>query len=470
MRQFIFFYLLLLLTGCSSSSSTSKPTSVDPTSPNIIFILADDLGYNDLSCYGSPRIITPHVDQLATGGLRLTNFYAHPSCSPSRAAFLTGCYSPRVGFPDVVGPPGPNWTKDKQYGLDTSETTIAEILKAQGYATALIGKWHLGHFPLSMPNNHGFDYFYGLPYSNDMLPEGGYPDLTLLRNADTLDRNPDQTQLVSNYTKEAINFIQNRQSQPFFLYLAHSLPHVPLFASEEFVGRSGQGLYADVVEEIDASVGSIRATLEQLGLLENTIIVFTSDNGPWLTYGDHAGSAGPFREGKGTNYEGGVRVPAIIHWPAAIEGGRLDHTPAALIDMLPTLTTLTKGKLPTKEIDGQDLSTLLLEGKSLATRPYYYYRSGKVEAVRLGDWKLHIPHVFRYVDNIGFNGERGNYAYQQTALELYNLQYDPSERYNLAESNPDIVVQLQTLIMDEQAEMDREKRAPFRPEESEPAS
>lgn len=454
--------LLVLLLGCSPQSPETTNGKTVGGPPNIIFILADDQGYNDLSCYGSPRIRTPHLDRLAADGLRLTSFYAHPSCSPSRAAFLTGCYAPRVGFPDVVGPPGPQWTADKQYGLAQSETTIPELLREAGYATALVGKWHLGHFAETMPNQHGFDYFYGLPYSNDMLPEKGYPDLTLLRNTDTLERNPDQTRLVINYTRESINFIREYQHQPFFLYLAHSLPHVPLFASKAFEGRSGQGLYADVMEEIDASVGTLRAELKQLGLLENTLIVYTSDNGPWLTYGDHAGSAGPFREGKGTTYEGGVRVPGIIHWPARIKPGRIDHTPTSLIDMLPTFVKISGANMPEKEIDGRDISALLTEVTPLETIPYFYYRSGRVEAVRLGNWKLHIPHVYRSVEQVGFGGERGSYAYPESELELYNLQYDASERYNLAEQQGDIVEQLQNLINEEQAEMDREKREPFR--------
>ncbi|MEM9260217.1 MAG: sulfatase-like hydrolase/transferase, partial [Bacteroidota bacterium] len=379
------------------------------------------------------------------------------------AALLTGCYPPRVGIPDVIGPPGPAWTADKQYGLHPEETTLPEVLKTVGYATAIVGKWHLGHFPETMPLQHGFDQFFGLPYSNDMLPEQNYGNLSLLRNTDTLEINPDQSQLVKRYTAEALDFIRAKKDTSFFLYLAHSMPHVPIFASEEFAGRSGQGLFADVIEEIDASVGTIVKELQTLGIDENTLIIFTSDNGPWLTYGNHAGSAGPFREGKGTTWEGGMRVPMIVRWPAGIPGGNISHEPASLADILPTLVAITGAELPERKIDGRDLSGLLKTNTAPAAAPMCYYRSGNLDAIRVGDWKLHLAHNFRYVDVVKNDGARGTYAYRDTGIELYDLKGDPGEVYDVAAQHPDIVAELQALGAELQAEMNAEKRPPFRP-------
>ncbi|PHI19581.1 N-acetylgalactosamine-6-sulfatase [Lewinellaceae bacterium SD302] len=455
---------IYLFASCSTPfSGSSNQMKLKP--PNIIVILADDQGYGDLSCYGSPTIKSPHLDELASNGMRLTNFYAFPSCSPSRAALLTGCYPPRVGIPDVIGPAGPDWTKNRQYGLHPQEDILPEILSRVGYRSALIGKWHLGHFPETMPLAQGFDYFYGLPYSNDMRPELGepYPDLTLMRGKNTIKVNPDQSQLVTAYTNESIAFIERTKDQPFFLYLAHSMPHVPLYASKEFAGRSGQGLYVDVIEEIDASVGRIVDYLRKKGKLDNTLIIYTSDNGPWLTYGNHAGSAGPFREGKGTTYEGGMRVPFIAHWPNGIEAGVISHASASLIDLLPTLGELAGTEQPDKTVDGRSLHKLLTEGQQPDETPFYYYRSGQVEAVRLGKWKLHRPHYFRYVDQPAFDGEGGSYAHRETEMVLYDLSGDPGERYNRAEFDPGKVAELLTLIEAEQERIDRDKRPAWFP-------
>lgn len=456
------FYLIWLfaLASCQSSPSDSSATdSSGVVPPNILLIFTDDLGYGDLSCYGSPNIRTPNLDRLAVRGLRLTDFYAFPTCSPSRAALLTGQYPPRAGMPDVAGPPGPQWTSDKQYGLHPDRTTLAEILRQRGYATAMIGKWHLGHFPQTMPDRHGFDRFYGLSYSNDMLPTEAhpYPPLALLADGDTLSTDPDQSQLVWNYVTQSIEFIKDHPDQPFFVYLAHSMPHVPLYASANFAGRSGRGLFTDVVEEIDAGVGRLVARLEQIGRLNNTLIIFTSDNGPWLSYGDHAGSAGPFREGKGTTYEGGMRVPFLAHWPDRIEAGRFGYAPASLIDLLPTIAGLTGSNLPTEAIDGRDLSAYFLGGEAPDLTPFFYYRRGQVEAVRLGEWKLHRSHQFRYVDRPDFGGTKGTYAYRQTGTELYNLVQDPGERYDRAAEYPERVERLLALIEAEQVRMEREK-------------
>jgi arylsulfatase A len=457
----------LLLWGYLSTCSAPPPAAAEVPDgpPNIIIIFADDQGYGDVGVYGSTRIHTPNLDRMAMEGLKLTNFYAFPSCSPSRAALLTGAYPPRVGIPDVIGPEGPDWTSNKQYGINAVETTLPEMLKRAGYATGMIGKWHLGHFPETMPLRHGFDQFFGLPYSNDMHPGNNplWPDLPLLDGEDTVALNPDQRELTSRYTQRAIEFLEEHQDTSFFLYLAHSMPHVPLFTSQDFQDRSGYGTYTDVIEEIDASVGQIFATLDQLGLDDNTIVLYTSDNGPWLTYGNHAGSAGPFREGKGTTYEGGMRVPFLARWPAGIPAGGVNHAPASLTDVLPTMAALTGAPLPKRAIDGRDLSLLLRENQAPASSPFYYYRSGNLDAVRLERWKLHIPHNFRYVDQVANDGNRGSYAYRYSELELYDLYGDPGEVYNVAEEFPEKVAELRALAESFHADMQREKREPFRP-------
>lgn len=456
-------FFLALFFGCSGKQAPASELPDRP--PNIIFILTDDQGYGDLSCYGSSTIHSPNLDQMAAQGIRMTNFYAFPSCSPSRAALLTGCYPPRVGMPDVVAPLGPPWTHNKQYGLHPSETTMAEMLKSVGYSTGMVGKWHLGHFAATMPTKQGFDRFFGLPYSNDMQPEGGYPDLALLNNTDTVEINPDQTQLVNRYTTAALDFIRQHQDSSFFLYLAHSMPHTPIYASEDFLGKSGQGLYADVIQEIDASVGTILNELEVLAIDDNTLVVFTSDNGPWLIYGNHAGSPGPFREGKGTTWEGGMRVPMIARWPGKIPAGSISHHPASLIDVLPTIAEATGAELPERVIDGRNLLAHLSEPSHPASAPpetpFCYYRSGNLDAVRLGKWKLHVPHSFRYVEEVANDGERGEYAYTMTDLELYDLQGDPSERYNVAADHPEKTAELQAIAKQLQEEMDRDRRLPF---------
>jgi arylsulfatase len=470
MLRFFFLYACFacLFFSCADAERAKTITTERSTAPNIIFILTDDQGYGDLSSYGSPRIHSPNLDQMAAEGIKLTSFYAFPSCSPSRAALMTGCYPPRVGIPDVVGPPGVSWTANKQYGLHPQETTLPEVLKSVDYATAMVGKWHLGHFPETMPQKHGFDQFFGLPYSNDMLPEKGYGNLSLMRNTDTLEINPDQTQLVKRYTAEALDFIRQERDAPFFLYLAHSMPHVPIFASDDFRGKSEQGLYADVIAEIDASVGTILAELKTQGVDENTLVIFTSDNGPWLTYGNHGGSAGPFREGKGTTWEGGMRVPMIARWPGKISAGGISHHPASLTDILPTLAGISGAELPEKKIDGRNLTAHLTSPAPAAApppaAPMCYFRSGNLDAVRVGKWKLHVPHNFRYVDVVGDDAARGTYAYRDTELELYDLEGDPGEKYNVAEKFPEKTAELKTLIEQLQTEMDAEKRAPFRPE------
>ena len=421
--------------------------------PNVIVVLADDLGYGDLTSYGSPNAHTPHLDRLAREGMRLTDAYAFPTCSPSRAALLTSRYPPAVGIPRVLGPAGPRWTADRQHGLDPAgTTTIAEVLSAAGYATAIVGKWHLGHFAATMPTEHGFDRYYGIPYSNDMLPPE-YDDLPLLdaragRGVDTAALNPDQDTLTAAYLRASLAFVEDRAAaeQPFFLYLAHHLPHVPLHGGEAFADRA-RGPFAAAVEEVDDGVGRLTAKLDTLGIADNTVVVFASDNGPWLSYGDHAGSAGPFREGKGTSLEGGMRVPMIWRYPAAIPADAVSHVRASLLDVLPTVAALAGAEAPT-DVDGRDLSAVL-RGDVYdlgAEEPFYYWREGRVEAVRRGRYKLHVPHEYRVVDEVGMGGVRGTYRNETIGRVLFDLVADPSERYDLSGEYPDLVAELQALV------------------------
>ncbi|MHC4148093.1 MAG: sulfatase-like hydrolase/transferase, partial [Planctomycetota bacterium] len=290
--------------------------------PNFVVVFTDDQGYADVGCFGAKGFETPNLDRMAAEGVRFTSFYvAAPSCTPSRAALLTGCYPQRVGLPYVLFPTGPEWTANRtDIGINGQEETIAELLKSRGYATACIGKWHLGHHRKFLPTRHGFDYYFGLPYSNDMRPENNeeYPPLPLVEGEQAIEYDPDQSQLTRRYTEKAIEFIRQNKDKPFFVYLPHTMVHVPLFVSERFKGKSEQGMYGDVIMEIDWSVGQIMSVLKEVGVDEKTLVIFTSDNGPWLAYGDHGGLAGPLREGKGTTWEGGMREPCIMRWPGQI--------------------------------------------------------------------------------------------------------------------------------------------------------
>ena len=467
MRIYYLIYIALALLFCKTAQAAQLAPAADSIGdgdrPNVIMILADDLGYGDLGCYGSTRTRTPNLDRMASEGLRMTDFYAFPSCSPSRAALMTGCYPSRVGFPDVVGPPGVAWTADKQHGLNPEETTIAEVMKSAGYRTGMVGKWHLGHFAETMPLRHGFDTFFGLPYSNDMLPEKGYPDLRLYDGETVLETNPDQTYLTRRYTDRAVEFIQGADDTPFFLYLAHSMPHVPLYAGAESIDNNDGDLYAAVIDEVDQSVGRILEALRQRGVDENTLVIFSSDNGPWLTYGDHAGSAGPFREGKGTTFEGGMRVPMVARWPNKIAPGGLSAEPASLADILPTVARYAGITPDTKKLDGRPVNLAPSPISAPATEPLIYWKSGEAQAVRVGAWKLHVPHEYRTVKNIAFGGEGGQYEFVTTKLALYNLITDPGERYDRSAEFPDKVADLKALITKMQREVDAEIRSPWKP-------
>jgi arylsulfatase A-like enzyme len=418
----------------------------EKTPPNIVLIYADDLGYGDLGCFGASKIRTPNLDRMAAEGVRFTSFYvAQAVCSASRAALLTGRYSNRVGILGALGPTAKN-------GLGPREKTLAELLKARGYATAIFGKWHLGHLPQHLPTRHGFDEYYGLPYSNDMWPKhptAKFPDLPLIEGEKVIALNPDQTQLTEQYTRHAVSFIERNKDRPFFLYVPHSMPHVPLHASEPFRGKSAQGLYGDVIEELDASVGRILETLKRLGLDEKTLVIFTSDNGPWLSYGNHAGSAGRLREGKGTTWEGGVREPFIARWPGQIPAGKTQTEPAMTIDLLPTMVKLAGAGLPELPIDGKDIWPLLScqAGARSPQEAYYFYWGNHLQAVRSGRWKLYFPHSYISLDGKapGHDGQPGKLATLKGGLELYDLEKDESETTNVAAEHADVVRRLEAL-------------------------
>ncbi len=425
-------------------------------SPNFVIIFTDDQGYADLGCYGAQGFSTPNIDRLASQGMRFTSFYvAQAVCSASRAALLTGCYPNRVSILGALGP-------QAKHGLNHEEETIAEVLKKRGYKCGVFGKWHLGHRKPFLPLQHGFDEYFGLPYSNDMWPidydgqmasegtnKAKYPWPPLIDGNDTVsqvDSMDAQDNLTTQYTQRAVQFIEKNKDNPFFLYVPHSMVHVPLGVSSRFRGKSEQGMYGDVMMEIDWSVGEIVKTLQKHGLEENTFIMYTSDNGPWLNFGNHAGSAGPFREGKGSSWEGGVRVPCIIKWPGVVTPGSECQKMAATMDVLPTLASIASAPLPMKRIDGVDILPLLRgEDNANPRESMIYYYGKQLQCVRMGRWKLHFPHGYRsYVGvNPGMDGLNGPYARGETGLELYDIEEDISEKNNVAEKYPEIVKKLQ---------------------------
>lgn len=416
-------------------------------SPNIVIIFADDMGYGDLGAYGHPTIRTPNLDQMADEGMRFTQFYAAASvCTPSRAALLTGRLPIRSG---MAGGEARVLFPDSVNGLPAEEITIAEALREQGYATAAVGKWHLGHHPQYLPLNNGFDSYYGIPYSNDMdrvvggdfrdpfwEPKVEYWNVPLMRDNEIIERPANQHTITRRYTEEAVRFIRDNNESPFFLYLAHSLPHVPLFRDEAFAGVSKRGLYGDVIEEIDWSTGRIIETLREEGLAQNTLVFFTSDNGPWLWFETHGGSAGLLREGKGTTWEGGMREPAIAWWPGTIAAGREEMAVTGTMDLFPTALALAGADLPNDRIiDGKNLLPLLKEETSETIHDvYFYYRGREIYAARKGPWKAHFITELAYVADT-------QYTEHDPAL-LFNLDHDPSEQYNVAEDFPEIVEEI----------------------------
>lgn len=414
--------------------------------PNVVIIYTDDMGYADVGPFGGQG--TPHLDQMAADGIKFTDFYvAQPVCSASRAALLTGCYPNRVG---ILGALGPN----AKTGIADGETTLAEVLHGRGYATEAIGKWHLGRPARFLPTHHGFDHYFGLPYSNDMWPRHptnpkGYPDLPLIEDDRVIETDPDQHQLTARYAQRAVAFIDQHADRPFFLYLAHSMPHVPLFASPGFDGKTGRGTYADVMAEIDDSVGQVMAALKRHNLDEKTLVIFASDNGPWLSYGDHAGSAGPLREGKGTTFEGGVRVPFLARWTGTIPAGAVCREPAMTIDLLPTIARLVDAPLPSHPIDGKDVGPLLRNepGAQSPHEAFFFYWDRGLEAVRSGDWKLHFPHPYRTMDGQppGAGGKPNPYSTAKVGRVLYNLRDDLGERVDRSADHPEVVARLEKL-------------------------
>ena len=451
------FSLFILISGVSATVSAAARL------PNIVIIFTDDQGYADVGAFGAKGFKTPNLDRLAREGVKFTNFHvAQPVCSASRAALLTGCYPNRIGIHGALGPLA-------KHGINDSEVTLAELLKQSGYATGMAGKWHLGRPAQFLPVHHGFDEYLGLPYSNDMWPShpearrGTYPPLPLIEGDQVIDSEvtpTEQPNLTTWYTDRAVKFIERNKDRPFLFYLAHSMPHVPLFVSDKFKGKSKQGLYGDVIMEIDWSVGEILKALKQNNLEDNTLVIFTSDNGPWLSYGNHAGSAKPLREGKGTNWEGGTRVPCIMRWPGTIPRGKTSDTMFMTIDLLPTIAKLTGTALPQHKIDGLDVWPLIAGEKS-ARNPhdayYFYYHQSQLQAVTSGDgqWKLYLPHEFRTLGGMpgGANGIPSKYEQSKIlSPELYDLKNDVSETKNVAAAYPEIVQRL--LALAEQARVD----------------
>lgn len=447
--------MLLTLVSCQTGSSDDQPV-------NFVIIFIDDEGYGDVGCFGATGFQTPNIDALAGDGMRFTNFYSGSAvCTPSRAALLTGCYPPRIGMTKVLFP-------FDSTGLNTEEITIAELLKKKGYATAVVGKWHLGHHREFLPLQHGFDEYLGLPYSNDMWPvhynglpvtEDNHmkrwkldcPPLPLMDGNSkvgeigTLD---DQGMLTALYTERAVDFIRRNRENPFFLYLPHTMAHVPLGVSDKFKGLSGQGMYGDVMMEIDWSVGEIMQTLRECNIENNTLVIFTTDNGPWLNYGNHAGSAGGLKEGKGTVFEGGFRVPCIMTWPGIIPAATICSQIASSIDILPTLADIAGTGMPEKEIDGISLFSLLKgDFKDTVRREFFFYSGRTLSAVRSGNWKLVFPHTYNtnVGSEVGMDGWPGTMKRMNYLGGLYNLRRDPGERYDRSQEYPGMVSELENL-------------------------
>ena len=461
-------WILISLTRVQAKEAKNKP-SVHPKLPNIVLILVDDLGYGDLNSYGATRYSTPNLDGLAAGGMRFTNFYVSQAvCSASRAALMTGCYSNRVGIGGALSP-------NSKIGLNPTEETIAEVLKKKNYKCGIFGKWHLGYQKKFLPLQQGFDEYLGLPYSNDMWkynldgsvvsPEqnknkAGFPPLPLIDGDNMvleIKTMEDQATLTTRYTERAVAFIDKHKNEPFFLYLPHSMPHIPIAVSGKHKGKSDQGLYGDVVMEIDWSVGQIKETLRKNGIAENTIIIFTSDNGPWLNFGNHAGSAGGLREGKGTSWEGGQRVPCIMKWPGHIPEGQVCNKIASTIDILPTLANITGAPIPKLKIDGVNILPLLEGNQHANPREVflYFYNANCLEAVRKNQWKLIFPHKSQTYEGYapGNDGVAGKTGTVQVGPALYDLRRDPGERYDVKDLYPDVVAELNKIADDARTDL-----------------
>ena len=427
--------------------------------PNVVVIFMDDMGYADIGPFGAEGYETPNLDRMAEEGRVFTDFYVTQAvCSASRAGLLTGCYNVRVGIGGALGP-------SAKIGINEDEVTLGEIAKQKGYATACYGKWHLGHHKKFLPMQHGFDDYFGLPYSNDMWPYHPgvrhlpmeerikrWPHLPLIDKNEIINAEVspmDQEQLTTQYTEKAVQFITDHKEEPFLVYLPHSMVHVPLYVPDKFKGKSDRGLFGDVMMEVDWSVGQILDTLREHDLQDNTLVVYTSDNGPWLSYGDHAGSAGPLREGKGTMFEGGCRESCVMWWPGKIPAGTTCTEPAMTIDILPTVAHLIGAELPTHKIDGKNIWPLMTgkEGAESPHEAYYFYYGKQLQAIRSGKWKMHFPHGYRTMAGKlgGTGGIPTNYTQAKIGLELFDLDADIGETTNVADQNPEIVERLSDL-------------------------
>ena len=449
------FKTILKRVGCALT--TLLPLCAAAQEPtNFILIYLDDMGYGDLGCTGAIGYETPHIDQMAAQGMRFTRYYAPQAVSgASRAGVLTGCYPNRIG---MWGAPDHRSTR----GISADEMTIGNVLKQKGYATAAFGKWHLGFQEEFLPLQHGFDEFYGIPYSNDMWPNhptGSYPDLPLYDGNTVVGYNTDQSEFTTAFTEKTLDFISKNKDRPFFVYLAHPMPHVPLAVSDKFKGKSKQGLYGDVMMEIDWSVGQILQKLEEEGLSSQTLVVFTSDNGPWLNYGNHAGTTGGLREGKGVSFEGGQRVPCIMYWKGEISSGIINNQLVSGLDILPTFAEIAAAPLPKHKIDGLSLLALIRgEVKESPRKDFaYYYRKNNLEAVTDGDYKLVFPHTHRsYEGFVPANDGKPGLVNEYHKLEeplLFDLRRDPGERYNLYQALPDVVAHLEQIAEQHRADM-----------------
>ncbi len=441
MSPFTFLTIIQLFIILLPRYEGNEPPPV--ANPNIVILFCDDLGYGDLGVYGHPTIRTPNLDRMAAEGMKFTNFYSgSPACTASRYALLTGRYPIRSGFSWVLYP-------GSERGIHPEELTLAEGLKQAGYRTACFGKWHLGSFKREyLPLQNGFDEYLGLPYSNDMIPPK-HPDIALLRGNDTLELNPDQSLLTARYTEEAKSFILRNKDNPFFLYLPYAMPHLPLHPGAAFAGKSARGAYGDVVEEIDWSVGEVLKLLDEQGLSANTLVFFTSDNGPWIIKDEEGGSAGLFRDGKGSTWEGGMREPAIACWPGVIAPGSLQMEQSSTLDLFVTALKLAGIPLPAdRAIDGKDISHLLRGEKehTVANMPFFYYGPNELHAVRQGPWKLHIK----------TSSQTGKQYFDGRTPLLFNLDTDPSEQYDLTEQYPEILKRLLKEIEVHQREVQEE--------------
>ena len=451
---------MFLLLAIPSEGSCQVPVSTETSqSPNIVVIFMDDMGYADIGAFGAEGYETPNLDRMAREGRRFTDFVVSSAvCSASRSALLTGCYHRRIGISGALGP-------NSQIGISDDELTLAELCKSRGYATAIFGKWHLGHHPRFLPTNHGFDHYYGIPYSNDMWPlhpqnlarlkkdpnaELIWPRLPIIENTKVVNSDvqpDDQKQFTTEFTRRAVDFIQSNADKPFFLYLPHPMVHVPLYVSDKFSGKSGAGLFADVMMEVDWSVGQILSAIDSIGADERTLVIFTSDNGPWLSYGNHAGSAKPLREGKGTMFEGGYRVPALMRWPSKIPANTTCDALASTIDILPTVAAMIDAKLPVHPIDGIDIRELLFSTNPQTIDRNFacYYAGGELQAVRNDRFKLVFPHRYRTMAGRpgGSDGMPNDYSTANAPSSLYDLDNDISESTDVSDQHPEIVRQLQ---------------------------